>query len=154
MHRIVATLLGLAILVSAAPGAANQALADVERARDAHAFARTVMSPFCPGRTLTDCPSPDAAALREEIRQQLAAGVSEEAIRLELERRFGTAVVAVPRSVWAWIIPLSILGAGLVGLIAAFRALSARDRTGASEPAPASPELARDLDADLDRRGL
>ncbi len=152
MHPMLVALLGVAILLPAGPGSTEPAQAQVERAREAHAFVRTVMSPFCPGRTLTDCPSPDAAALRAEIRQRLASGVSQDAIRLELERRYGMAVVPEPRSVWAWIIPLGILGAGLVGLIAALRSLARR----APEPAPPGgrPELARELDAELDSRGL
>ena len=148
---MLAALLGVAILLPAGPGSTESAPSQVERARKAHAFVRTVMSPFCPGRTLTDCPSPDAAALREEIRQRLASGVSEDAIRGELERRYGMAVVAEPRSAWAWIIPLGILGAGLAGLIVALRSLARR----AAEPvAPERPELARELDAELDSRGL
>ncbi len=151
MHRMLAALLGVAILLPAGLGSTEEAGAQVERSRAAHAFVRTVMSPFCPGRTLTDCPSPDAAALREEIRQRLASGVSEDAIRRELERRYGMAVVPEPRSAWAWIIPLGFLGAGLAGLIAAFRSLARR----APEPGPAGgPELARDLDSELDSRGL
>lgn len=148
-------LAGLAILLATfvllPETASAQALGEVERAREAHAFVRTVMSPFCPGRTLTDCPSPDAAALREEIRQQLAAGVSQDAIRLELERRYGMAVVAEPRTAWAWIIPLAVLGAGLVGLFAAFRSLAARSPADAPPP---SSDLTHDLDADLNSRGL
>ncbi len=151
MHRTWSGLILAFLLLGFASNGASQALSEVERARDAHAFARSIMSPFCPGRTLTDCPSPDAAALREEIRQLLRAGVSEEAIRSELENRFGGAVVAEPRGVWARIIPLSILGAGLVALVVVLRNLSAR------RPAPdasASSDLARELDADLDSRGL
>lgn len=146
-------LAGLLVLVAfqGAPlSASAQALGEVERAREAHAFARTVMSPFCPGRTLTDCPSPDAAALREEIRLQLDSGVSKEAIRQELERRFGPVVVAEPRAAWAWILPLAILGFGAIALVAALRSLS-RARERGPEP---DPELARRLDAEIDSRGL
>lgn len=151
MHRMLAALLGVAILLPAGLGSTEPARSEVERSREAHAFSRTVMSPFCPGRTLTDCPSPDAAAMREEIREQLDSGVSKDAIRSELERLYGAAVVSEPRSAWAWIIPLGILGAGLAGLVAAFRSLKRR----APEPVPAArPELARELDADLDSHGL
>ena len=38
--------------------------------------ANELMSPFCPGRTLADCPSPDAASLRMWIAVQAAAGRS------------------------------------------------------------------------------
>ena len=150
MRRLLNGLVLTGFLLAPLSGEANLALSEVERARDAHAFVRTVMSPFCPGRTLTDCPSPDAAALREEIRQRLDAGVSEDAIRLDLERRYGDAVVAEPRSVWAWAFPILFLAAGLGALIATLRSLS---RRGPAAPPPA-PELARELDADLDSHGL
>lgn len=64
------------------------ALADARedgyRARD---LSRTTLSPFCPGRTLYDCPSPRAAAWRHDIREWVDEGVSNREIRARLEAR-------------------------------------------------------------------
>lgn len=87
--------------VAADPGASP----DLSVSREAHALARGLMSPYCPGRTLADCPSPDAGALREEIRARLAAGEAPDQVRAELEREFGDAVVGVPRTPLGWVLP-------------------------------------------------
>jgi cytochrome c-type biogenesis protein CcmH/NrfF len=111
------------------------------------------MSPYCPGRTLADCPSPDAAVVREEIRARLSRGESEGEVRALLESRFGEDVRGLPRDAFGWTAPIVILvtGAGLLAL--ALRSLSRRDARGSS-PVRASPELERELDAEIHRRGL
>ena len=57
--------------------------------RTAAQFFDTVMSPYCPGRTLSACPSDDARILRDEIRAKLAAGVSADEVQAQLKTRFG-----------------------------------------------------------------
>ncbi|MCH7874541.1 MAG: hypothetical protein IH965_04505 [Gemmatimonadetes bacterium] len=58
------------VLALAVPAAlAGQYSAEVETA--ASKIFHTTMSPFCPGRTLTTCPSSQAAELKDEIRRRL-----------------------------------------------------------------------------------
>ena len=124
---------------------------EVTRARQANELSRDLMSPFCPGRTLADCSSPDAAAVREEIRDALKQGDSPEQIRSRIEGRFGDHVVGVPRQLLGWLIPILALVAGAAALLWILR-------RAVSRPAPPtrtlSPEvearLARELD-ELDR---
>ena len=121
----------------------------------AHRFSRDVMSPFCPGRTLADCPSPDAAAVRDEVRDLLAAGADEATIREQLSARFGEALRAEPTSALGFVGPVLALLAGIAVLALALRRLLRR--TPASQ-APLTPDLEAELEADLDRdltsRGL
>jgi cytochrome c-type biogenesis protein CcmH/NrfF len=140
--------LALAVLLAAA-GVATSAELDVEAARRAHRVASSVMSPFCPGRTLADCPSPDAAALRHDVRALLDAGATEEQVRERLEARFGEEVAAVPRSAFAWLFPVVVLvvGAGAVAVAIARLARPAR----VSAPAPLDPALEAALDAEIER---
>ena len=70
---------------------------EITRARQANELSRDLMSPFCPGRTLADCSSPDAAAVRVEIREALRAGEQPDQVRARIEARFGDHVVGVPR---------------------------------------------------------
>src|SRR5262245_47420006 len=91
------------------------------RARTAHELARDLMSPYCPGRTLAECPSPDALAVREEIRTALRNGESPDAIRTRIEARFGDQVVGVPREKMGWALPILALAAGAMVLVFVLR---------------------------------
>jgi cytochrome c-type biogenesis protein CcmH len=99
---------------------------EVQRARAAHELSRELMSPYCPGRTLADCPSPDAGAVREEIRDAIRAGESTEAIRARIEARFGERVIGVPTSMLGWLLPIAILVAGALVLVLVLRRALAR----------------------------
>jgi len=110
-------LLVLVLLVAVSAVAANESQRnDVERA--AHAIFGDFMSPYCPGLLLADCRSPGAVELRREIRAQLAAGVSERAVRQELEAQFGEKLLAAPPAhgfgLLAWVMPFLAVGVGLL----------------------------------------
>ena len=142
-------LLGV-LLPAVAPTQTTSTQEDV--ALRAHRLARDVMSPFCPGRTLADCPSPDAGAVREQIRAQLAAGVDEETLRRQLDATYGDAVVGVPRTPLGWAIPAAGLLAGIALLAVILRRLSTSP-TSPTTPEPAiSPDLEAELDAHLQNR--
>jgi cytochrome c-type biogenesis protein CcmH/NrfF len=57
--------------------------------RESAQFFDSVMSPYCPGMTLSACPSDDARVLRDEIRGQFAQGISKEQILVGLNKKFG-----------------------------------------------------------------
>ena len=121
-----------------------------ERARRAHAITRDVMSPYCPGRTLSDCSSPDAAALRAEIRELMAEGVDEREIRRRLESRFGDAILGVPRGRLGWSIPGLVLLAGAGVLVLALRRMSHAEGAEATPPSPERESLSEEeLDREL-----
>jgi cytochrome c-type biogenesis protein CcmH/NrfF len=121
--------------------------AETERARQANELSRNLMSPFCPGRTLADCGSPDAAVVREEIRTALRTGESPDAIQARIEKRFGEHVIGVPQNEIGWALPISVLaiGAGLLG-VALLRSVQ---KPRATEP-PITPEMERELSRELD----
>lgn len=74
-----------------------------------------VMSPYCPGLTLSECPSSKAADLRERISSRLAAGATNAEIDSWLRREYGETIVSKPEAI-GWVIPafLIALGAGLM----------------------------------------
>jgi cytochrome c-type biogenesis protein CcmH/NrfF len=109
---VVRTFLLAAILAALALPAAGSELEELRRAR---ALADELMSPFCPGRTLSDCPSPNAAAVREEIRVWIDQGRSDAEIRAELRARFGDALAGEPESPWGRGAPLAVIA--LVGVL-------------------------------------
>ncbi len=106
-----ATILLISILTLPAPAATPE---DV-----ANDISMQVMSPFCPGVTLHDCPSQEAVELREEIEQWVRDGFTPAQILDRLERDFGTSVRAAPpvagSGLGAWVIPaLGALGGAVI----------------------------------------
>ena len=90
-----------------------------EQEATAAAIARQTMSPFCPGRTLADCPSEYAAEWRRDIRQLLAEGQSPVEVQDELERRAGANLSGSPARDTSYWIPgaFALLGVGVLGAI-------------------------------------
>ena len=112
----------LAFVLCAAPAVAlAQDDPELALARSAHELSRELMSPYCPGRTLADCPSPDAGAVRDEIRAALRGGESPESVRARIEERFGAQVIGVPTTWLGWSIPIAVLVAGALALAFALR---------------------------------
>ncbi len=135
-----------------------------------------LMSPYCPGRTLATCPSPQAAELVQWIVMQESAGVSREQVIEMLVERFGEEILGAPPArgitLWAYVFPIAgfLAGGGLAFVVlrrivrsgARGSAAAGDDEADASlGPAPApsgaaplssSDELARIVDEDLARR--
>lgn len=118
--RIVACVLLLLVLMTAAQhatGATSSPRDARDLLREASSVASSMMSPFCPGRTLSACPSPRAAEWRIEIRDWLAAGVPREQIVQRLQARTPEINLTSDRNpLYGWIAPaLALLAmSGLV----------------------------------------
>jgi cytochrome c-type biogenesis protein CcmH/NrfF len=118
-------------------------------------LAHELMSPFCPGRTLAACTSPQAAELRQWILLQEASGATREEVIANLEGRFGEVIKSEPKAEgWglaAWLLPIaaSVIGAGLVALV--LRRMTARPGTPAVAQRTAPARAAGPSDAELER---
>lgn len=99
--------------------------------REATTLYQQVFSPFCPGRSLNDCPSSKAAELKDEMRAQLESGASPEAVLQGVIDKYGEQYRAVPRfagvGIFVWVVPLGFV---LFGLIAAVVVSLGRKKTG------------------------
>jgi len=101
------------------------------------------MSPFCPGRTLSDCPSEYATQWRKDIRAMVAQGMSASEIQKELESRVGENLSGSPNRSAGYGVSLGLaLGAALV----LFFVLS-RLRHNSRKVAPAAAAAAAEPDA-------
>ncbi len=108
----------------------------------AHELYDEIMSPFCPGRTLANCPSSQAATMRERVKRQLAAGMTEQQIVDSLYAVYGEIILGAPRvrgiGLLAWVMPGLVLVLGVVLL--AWWLRSSERRFAAEAPTP-EPEL-------------
>jgi cytochrome c-type biogenesis protein CcmH/NrfF len=140
--------------MTAMPAQAQGAAVDAETelSRRAHQYSDGVMSPFCKGRTLNDCPSPDAGVLRERIKGWMRLGMSDKAIMDELVRSYGSGVIAVPRNTTEWMMPTVLLLAGLA--VAAFAIRRVTRRKFERQHVAIPRELEKRLDAELRSHGF
>jgi cytochrome c-type biogenesis protein CcmH/NrfF len=123
----------------------------------AYRLPREMMSPYCPGRALSDCPSPAAAELRQWIVEQENAGVSRSEVEQELFRVFGDQLRQAPRAegmgLVAYLIPAAAFTAGAVLVVLFLRRQKlAIDGSDAPIGVPRDPELEQLVDEEL-RRG-
>jgi cytochrome c-type biogenesis protein CcmH len=153
MGGSLALVLWALLLVPLGPVNGAEAETQTEKARAAYALSRELMSPYCPGRTLADCPSPNAAALREEIRDRIEAGVTPDIIRADLEDRFGSALQGTPASAFGWILPALILALGALGLGVALVRLSRRGAEAPTDDPPLPADLEREIEEELRELG-
>jgi cytochrome c-type biogenesis protein CcmH/NrfF len=113
------------------------------------------MSPFCPGRTISDCPSQQAKNMKMWMVVQEAAGRTREDVQQELIERYGEVLRPAPRAegfgVAAYAFPVVAFLAG-----GAFIALYLRRQTRAPESTPAvatpaalDPEFEKMIDDEL-----
>ncbi|UCG85025.1 MAG: cytochrome c-type biogenesis protein CcmH [Gemmatimonadota bacterium] len=140
--------LAIAIVLLLVAGAAAQTPQE-QVDRQASRLFDQVMSPYCPGRTLTNCPSPQAEVLRDGITERLRAGATPDEIWEDLYEVYGDQVRSIPRAtgfnLLAWIIPGLFFALGALLLIRWLR-----PRWSGVEPATKAP--AEPLDPELDER--
>ena len=102
-----------------------------------------MLSPFCPGRSLNDCPSQQAHDLKDQIRTQLRSGEPPEKILDGLFKEYGDQYRAVPKAqgfgIFAWLLPGIFLLLGVFAII--FKLSGTKIAAGATAvPTGLSPE--------------
>ncbi len=127
------------------PGSALAPEAAAEATELATQLSHDLMSPYCPGRTIATCPSPQARKLENNILDQALAGKTRVEIETQLAARFPDIRGYIGR-------PEIIYGTALVALVAIIGlVLAARRWVGHSRAAAskaASAAAAADLAAD------
>ncbi len=156
-----AFLISAFILLSGAAAFADTNQSEIDRRL--HEFSDSIMSPYCPGMTLSGCPSPDARALRDEVRGRLEHGETEAVIRQDLVARFGPELSGLPdsksSSEAAFGVPFFLISTGLLGVLAMIgygrrvRTSGAVDVEGFDQAsAETKREIYREIDDELKRR--
>jgi cytochrome c-type biogenesis protein CcmH len=135
------------LLLAAAAVAMSVALAVVssrpgnpdDRAR---AIERQLRCPTCQGLSIADSPATSATQMRALVREQLAAGVSDDAVRAFFVARYGRWILLDPPAsgpdLALWLAPAAILAAGAVLVV---RRARSRGPAGAARRWSALPLL-------------
>jgi cytochrome c-type biogenesis protein CcmH/NrfF len=124
----------------------------------AYEMANELMSPFCPGRSVADCPSQEAQTLRMWLIVQEASGRPRSEVEAELVGRYGESVLGAPRArgfgLTAYAIPAAVVavGAGVLSWFLRRQTRSAKSAEAALPSASLDPELERLLDEKLAER--
>ncbi|MBE0593098.1 MAG: cytochrome c-type biogenesis protein CcmH [Gemmatimonadales bacterium] len=146
--RRVATLVVLAVPLFWSTGSAQQA---IDKA--ANEIFGSVMSPFCPGMTIATCPSSEAADLRVEVRNRLAAGATKQEVLDELYAVWGEEVLGPAPTgglgVFAWLVPGGVMVLGAAMLTVWLRSSSRRYGGTATASGVLDPEAQRRLEQEL-----
>jgi cytochrome c-type biogenesis protein CcmH len=143
---LIAAALAALALVAAAPASEAPRAADLEA---------EIVCPTCK-TTLDQSDAPVARRMKAYIRERIAAGASAAEIKQELVEEFGAGVLAEPPKsgfdLLAWLLPLTAVALGAVGVGVAAHAWSRR-RAGETrdEDAALDPELERRVDDELAR---
>ena len=146
--RFVALLATALVLGVSAP-----ALADPQDI--ANDISREMVSPFCPGITLHDCPSDSSHDLRRRITAWAEDGMSKDQIWQRLEDEYGSDIRAIPSTsgsgLWAWVMPIGAGVAGLALLVFLTTRWSRKPKDQASDEGgiEPTPEQRRRLDVEL-----
>jgi cytochrome c-type biogenesis protein CcmH/NrfF len=149
--------LGLIVSVTLIAGAGIDEASAIEGAPAwSYAMAHDLMSPYCPGRTLAECPSPQATELRFWILTQAAAGASEAEVNAMLTDRFGDVLLAAPRAEgWglaAYVIPIAFFLIGGPVVVLVIRRLVAGGGSKAPPEAESKVAASGASDPDLERQ--
>ena len=133
--RMLLTVLLLGTLATAA-AAENEGFA--------YDLASELMSPFCPGRTVSSCPSPQAGELIQWIQVQEAAGATEEEVVEMLIERFGEEILGAPPAegitLWAYVFPVvGFVGGGGIVAVALRRIVGRRNDVDEGDGGHAEP---------------
>ena len=111
------------------------------------------MSPYCPGRSLVECPSQAATELRLWIQAQERAGAPRAEVEAVLFERFGDQLRHAPRAegfgLWAYLVPAGALLAGGALVLSFLRRQRRPGPEPRPPPPPRDPELERRLDEEL-----
>lgn len=148
--------LGIALLLAgallAAGGAPPAAAAEPPYSIELY---NGLMSPFCPGRTLMDCPSSQATEMRDWIAAQEQAGRSRQEVEDELYAQWGDVILQAPRAegfgLAAYVLPIVAFAAG-GAIVWVFLRRQAAAGAGAApaRPRPSlDPEIERRIDEEL-----
>lgn len=150
-------LLPLGLAAVAAVSAEAQEGGEFPTDNDVNAVARKLYCPVCPNTPLDVCATKACQDWRAQIRDELAAGWSEQEVLDYFVAQYGERVLAEPQrrgfTSLVWILPVIAAAAGLAGVVAVVRGWKSPPKR--AGPAPGAtgtdPEVAPDVLARIEK---
>ena len=130
-----AALLALGALVALEVLRPTPALSPAEQAQQIAALLRC---PDCQALSVAESHTAAAGAIREQIGELLAQGRNADEIRQHFVDRYGEWILLAPSAAFAWWLPVVVVLAAVVGLLA-WLLVGRRLRPAATEPSAAPP---------------
>jgi len=156
MRAVLGAIIGLVLLAAGAAAdpkdpTLDKPLADPVQESEARAFMREIRCVVCQSQSIDESDAEIAAQLRNVVREQIAAGKSEDEIRAYLTARYGDFVLMDPpfkaTTLILWIGPFVLAGLGFAGALGVLRRPRKRDAKNAAAeftpPALSAREQAR-----------
>lgn len=84
----------------------------------ADGLAAELRCPDCQGLSVADSPTGAARAIREQIDELLVGGATDDEVRAHFVDRYGEWILLAPSAPAAWLVPLVVVAAAAVGLVA------------------------------------
>ena len=129
------------------PAVAQDGVPRTVTADDVNAIAQKLYCPVCENIPLDVCGTAACADWRDEIRQQLESGMTEQQIVDDFVRRFGDRVVGTPQDpalrALSLVTPYILIGAGLLLTLGVIWRLQHRKGNGAVPPSPDPADAGR-----------
>lgn len=155
----IALLIALALLMSAAPARAQDAPTCTRPVTedDVNRVSRNLYCPVCENLPLRDCPTEACERWRDQVRELLACGATDQEVRDYFVARFGQVAVGVPTDptlqFFTVALPLLLIGAlGVsIGLMLWRGRAQAAESAPKDAPSPDDPYRAA-LERELDER--
>jgi cytochrome c-type biogenesis protein CcmH/NrfF len=142
-----------AAAVPVAPPAIESSGPQTELEQTAQEISESMMSPFCPGRTISSCPSPQARELRAQILEWLQSGYSPEAVRKQLLVIYGGDIKGEPDKAGfglvGWLMPSIFV---LLAFAVVFFKLRRMKYPPSAKPQTADAEARRKVELELKKR--
>jgi len=84
--------------------------------------------PVCQGMSVADSPSTVALDMKQQVREMLSRGYTEEQILNFFEKSYGQFVLLKPKNPYVWILPVVVLLIGAAIVVITARKLTADNR--------------------------
>lgn len=119
-------------------------------------ISETSMSPFCPGRTISSCPSGKARDLRAQIKKWFAQGYSKTAVQNQLLNMYGQEVTGTPSTKgfgrMAWIAPIIFVLLSMFAVARILKKLSVKGKDKAMHSAELDKDMLDKIEQELKKR--